>query len=146
MTLIEYIRELFKTCPLLADGRINVDFLDASHGSYSINTAPSDPIVSRYVNGDTRRQFTFEFASAEWYGAEIRQNLENVGFWEELADWIETVELPKTYENEEHQVVPILDGKEPQEMQILTSGYAFMTEADAARYQIECRLIYRQKG
>lgn len=135
MTLIEYIRELFKTCPLLADNRINVDFLDASHGSYSINTAPSDPIVQRYVNGDSRRQYTFEFASAEWYGAEIRQNLENVGFWEELADWIESVALP-----------PLDEDKEPQEIQILTSGYAFMTEADAARYQIECRLLYRQKG
>lgn len=135
MTLIEYIRELFKTCPLLADNRINVDFLDASHGSYSINTAPSDPIVQRYVNGDSRRQFTFEFASAEWYGAEIRQNLENVGFWEELADWIESVPLP-----------PLDEDKEPQEIQILTSGYAFMTEADAARYQLECRLLYRQKG
>lgn len=135
MTLIEYIRELFKTCPLLADERINVDFLEADHGSYSINTSPADPIVQRYVNGDTRRQYVFEFASAEWYGAEIRQNLENVGFWEALADWIESVPLP-----------PLDGSKEPQQLQILTSGYAFLTEADAARYQIDCRLLYRQKG
>ena len=135
MKLIDYIRELFKTCPLLAGERINVDFLDAEHGSYSINTSPADPIVERYVNGSTRRHYVFTFASTEWYGEEIRQNLDNVGFWEDLSDWIASVELP-----------PLGGGKEPQELQILTSGYAFMTEANAARYQIECRMLYKQKG
>jgi hypothetical protein len=136
MKLIEYVRTLLQSCPLLAGDRINADFLDAEHGSYSVDTSPAEPIVQRYVNGDSRRQFVFTFCSNEFYGEEIRQNLDNIGFWEDFADWLEHVPLPDT----------LGDDKTPQSIEILASGYAFMTEADAARYQIECRLLYRQKG
>lgn len=135
MTLIEYIREILKGCPLLENERINVDFLDAEHGSYSVNTSPASPIVHKYVWGSLR-QYVFTVTSNEFYGAEIRQNLDNAGFFEKFAEWLENVELPNTLE----------EGQEPQYMEVLSSGYAFLTDEDDARYQIECRLIYKQKG
>lgn len=136
MKLIDYIRELLRTCPLLIDGRINVDFLDAESGSYSVNTTPAEPIVKRFVNGSTVRQYVFTFTSAELYGEEIRQNLDNAGFWEDFTAWIETVELPQTLDA----------NQEAQQIEVLSSGYAYLTDADSARYQIECRLLYKQKG
>lgn len=135
MTLIEYIRELLKTCPLLEGERINVDFLDAEHGSYSVNTSPASPIVKRYVWGSLR-QFVFTFVTNYWYGAEIRQNLDNVGFFQQFAEWLESVPLPNT----------LPDGQTPVSLEVLSSGYAFLTEEDAGRYQIECKLNYKQKG
>lgn len=135
MTLIEYIRGVLQTCPLLENERINVDFLDAENGSYSINTSPAAPIVRRYVWGSLR-QYVFTFTTNEWYGAEIRQNLDNAGFFEAFAKWLENVDLPDT----------LAEGQEPIRCEILSSGYAFLTDEDAARYQIECRLIYKQKG
>lgn len=135
MTLIEYIRELIKTCPLLEGDRINVDFLDAEHGAYSVNTSPASPIVRKYVWGSLR-QFVFTFTSNYWYGAEIRQNLDNVGFFQSFTEWLENVELPEGLPSDQ----------EPVQMEVLSSGYAFMTDEDAGRYQIECRLVYKQKG
>lgn len=136
MKLIDYIRSLLRTCPLLENERINVDFLDADNGSYSVNTSPAAPIVKRFIDGSSIRQYVFTFSSAELYGEEIRQNLENAGFWEDFTEWIESVDLPHTLET----------GQEPQKIEVLSSGYAFMTDADSARYQIECRLLYKQKG
>lgn len=136
MKLIDYIRSLLRTCPLLENERINVDFLDAQNGSYSVNTSPAAPIVKRFIDGSSIRQYVFTFSSAELYGEEIRQNLENAGFWEDFMEWIESVTLPQSLET----------GQEPQKIEVLSSGYAFMTEADSARYQIECRLLYKQKG
>lgn len=136
MKLIDYIRALLRTCPLLEGERINVDFLDAVNGSYSVNTSPAEPIIKRFVNGNSIRQYVFTFTSAELYGEEIRQNLENAGFWEDFTAWIESVTLPQTLEPDQ----------EAQKIEVLSSGYAFMTDADSARYQIECRLIYKQKG
>ena len=136
MKLIDYIRSLLRTCPLLENERINVDFLDAENGSYSVNTSPAAPIVKRFIDGSSIRQYVFTFSSAELYGEEIRQNLENAGFWEDFMEWIESVTLPQSLET----------GQEPQKIEVLSSGYAFMTDADSARYQIECRLLYKQKG
>ena len=136
MKLIDYIRSLLRTCPLLENERINVDFLDAQNGSYSVNTSPAVPIVKRFIDGSSIRQYVFTFSSAELYGEEIRQNLENAGFWEDFMEWIESVTLPQSLET----------GQEPQKIEVLSSGYAFMTDADSARYQIECRLLYKQKG
>lgn len=136
MKLIDYIRSLLRTCPLLENERINVDFLDAENGSYSVNTSPAAPIVKRFIDGSSIRQYVFTFSSAELYGEEIRQNLENAGFWEDFTEWIESVDLPHTLETDQ----------EPQKIEVLSSGYAFMTDADSARYQIECRLLYKQKG
>lgn len=136
MKLIDYIRSLLRTCPLLENERINVDFLDAQNGSYSVNTSPAAPIVKRFIDGSSIRQYVFTFSSAELYGEEIRQNLENAGFWEGFMEWIESVTLPQSLET----------GQEPQKIEVLSSGYAFMTDADSARYQIECRLLYKQKG
>ena len=136
MKLIDYIRSLLRTCPLLENERINVDFLDAQNGSYSVNTSPAAPIVKRFIDGSSIRQYVFTFSSAELYGEEIRQNLENAGFWEDFMEWIESATLPQSLET----------GQEPQKIEVLSSGYAFMTDADSARYQIECRLLYKQKG
>ena len=91
MKLIDYIRSLLRTCPLLENERINVDFLDAENGSYSVNTSPAAPIVKRFIDGSSIRQYVFTFSSAELYGEEIRQNLENAGFWEDFTEWIESV-------------------------------------------------------
>ena len=50
-------------------------------------------------------------------------------------DWI--------YENDLNGVLPVLDGHEAISIEVLTSGYVFDADGDAARYQIQLRLIYQ---
>lgn len=69
MTLIESIRNYFLTCPLLEDGKINVDFADCVVDmSYNIDVVPGNPIVKRFVDGGRQRQVTFIFSSCEPWG------------------------------------------------------------------------------
>lgn len=132
-TLIECMREYVKTCPLLANERLNVDFLPQDAGSYSIDIPPVKAEVQKYVDGSSKRQYLFTLSSTAFYGADIRQNLDNLGFYEQFEDWIEESTLP---------VLPT--GKTALKVEALSSGYAFITGEDAARYQIQCRLIYFQ--
>lgn len=140
MRIIESIRNYIKTCPYLSEFSkgINVDFLDENTVSYSIEDVPAKPILKKYVDGSSKRQHLFIFTSRESYGSDVFQNIENSGFYEDFSNWIEL----KNNKGE----LPILEvDKESIKIETLTTGYAFETSIDKARYQIQCRLIYMQK-
>ncbi|PWX64985.1 chloramphenicol resistance protein, partial [Clostridium perfringens] len=72
------------------------------------------------------------------YGPDIINNLNNINFYENLVSWLE--EKNRTGD------LPILDGnREVEKIEILTPGYAFQTDIDKARYQIQLRLIYIER-
>lgn len=132
MTVLEAIKNYLAKCPLLAAERINADFLPPAIGSYSVELTPADPVLTRYVDGSTRRQTLFVLSSREAYGPQIRQNLENLEFFEQVSDWFET-----------SGQLPELDGgRKAQKVEAVTCGYAFDADTDQARYQMQCRLTY----
>lgn len=137
MTIIQAVREYMMSCPLLSEFNrgINVDFLEESIDSYTIEETPHEPILKRYVDGSSIRQYEFLFASRESYGPEVFQNLENNGFYEQFSEWIEE---QNTLGN-----LPIMaNSLLPQKIECVTNGYAFQTDEDKARYQIQMRLTY----
>lgn len=138
--LIESIRDYMLNCPLLAEfARVGIDYLGAEPTEYTINTIPTDPIVKHYTNGDSIRQLVFVFASREYYGPEIIENLANSDFYERLADWFEVQTRARN--------LPLLSkGRTARQIEALTSGFAFATDTVTAQYQIQCRLTYHQEG
>ena len=141
MTIIESIRDFIKQCPYLSDyyKSIGVDYLADTTVSYSIEEVPVDPIVKTYVNGDKLKQYVFIFCSKEDYSSDVRQNIENSGFYEEFEEWLSRTTRSRN--------LPIMsDGKEAQSIKAITSGYAFATDGDKAQYQIQVRLEYYQKS
>jgi len=132
-TVVECMREFLKTCPLLSGERLNVDFLPPDVGSYSIDVPPVQSLVQKYIDGTSKRQFLFTLSSTAFYGPDIRQNLDNLGFYEQFEAWLEGAALPA-----------LPEGKTAQKVEALSSGYAFLTDENAARYQIQCRLYYFQ--
>lgn len=142
MTIIESIRNFIKKCPYLEEFegaiRIGVDYLDKETTTYSIEKVPCNPIIKKYVDGSCKKQELFIFTSRESYGPDIINNLNNINFYENLVSWLE--EKNRTGD------LPILDGKrEVEKIEILTNGYAFQTDIDKARYQIQLRLIYLER-
>lgn len=143
--IIEAIRNYIRTCSCLQEFegvpglvKVNVDYLEENSTVYSIEEVPTDPIIKKYINGDSIRQFQFIFASREPYGADVLQNISNSGFYEDFANWIEA--------QNNNDNLPILDdGYESQEIKVLSPGYAFQVDVDKARYQIELRLKYYKK-
>ena len=89
----EQLRKWFKGCPALnASNRFRVDFLPENPTEYAIYSSPSTLNYKRNVLGEEvpqRVQFlNFIFASKETYGADIQQNLANLGFYDEVVMWV----------------------------------------------------------
>ena len=87
--LIDSIRTFISSCPFMQDWRVNVDYLgDAME--YSIDPLPCDPIIQRYTDGGAKKQYQFAFTSKEEYDQDARINIENSGFYEQFADWLDS--------------------------------------------------------
>lgn len=132
--IIDSVRSYIMDFPGLQDGLFCVDYLGADPTEYCIEAVPCDPIYQQYTDGDCLRQFLFVFASREFFSADVEQNTANAAFYAAFMDWI--------YENNLDGVLPVLDGHEAISIEVLTSGYVFSADGDAARYQIQLRLIY----
>ena len=135
--IIDTLRSYIRTCPLVSDGKINVDYLGAKAGEYTIDVSPETPIVKRYIDGGSLRKVNFVFGSREYYGADVLTNLENSGFYEEFSRWVEAQNVKGN--------LPSLDGgKIAQSIETLSPGYLLDSASDTAQYQIQCRLTYYQ--
>ena len=136
--IINAIREYFKSCPLLKDGYIGVDFLADGAGEYVIEPLPCDPIIKKYVGGDSRRRYDFVFASRQGYSEEVRRNIENSGLFENIAGWIE--------ESSEKGSLPQLgSGRTAYKLAVVSSGFLYSDDGnDTAVYQMQVRLEYYQ--
>ena len=134
--IIDSIRTYFLGCPLLENfAKLNVDFLGIDPTEYTIDSQPTSPVIKRYADGGTLKQYIFVFGSREYYGPDTLQNLENSGFYEQFSDWVE--------QQSNMGNLPILsENRRPLFMEVLTTGYLFDASEDNARYQIQCRLVY----
>lgn len=134
-SIIDALEKYFIGCELLKDGALRVDYLGEKPVEYTIEVLPCDPVVKRYLGGNTVRQYLFAFGSREFYSQERLQNIQNSAFYELLADWVETRSMSG--------ILPELpDGMEAQQLEVVSSGYLFDGSMTNARYQIQLRLLY----
>lgn len=136
-SIIEAVKNYMETCPLVDEfAQINVDYL-SEETDYSIEATSAETILKRYIDGSSKRQFVFVFSSKKAYGQDVLQNMENSGFYERFADWLE--------EQTKRRNLPVLPrGKRAIELTTKTHSYIVQTGYDKAQYQIECRLYYMQ--
>lgn len=131
--IIDSLRNYFKGCPYLdEDKRVNVNYIGVEM-SYSVDPLPCTPILKRYTDAGTQKQFQFQFSSKENYDEDARVNIENSGFYEKFASWLESGTMNS-----------LDDGKKPIRFEVLNSGYLYDVDGHNARYAIECRLIYEE--
>ena len=138
MTIIEAVRKYLEGCPLLNGGRLNVDFLPEEATTYSVDVVPVKPVVKAYLDGSSKRQFLFVFATRAYYGDHIRQQLDNLCLFEDFEKWVDKQTRARNFPD-------LGDGHTVQKLEVNTSGYVFAPDTDTARYQIQCRLSYFQK-
>lgn len=137
-TVMQAVRDWLKTYPEL-NGRLDVDFLDNEAETYSIDTIPCETILKRYHDGSSRRQFQFAVSSRRFYDQNIPQNLANLDFFENLADWIEGKARAR-------QLPELGESRTAQKIVITSSAYPFLvTEDGKARYQMQMRIEYYQQ-
>jgi hypothetical protein len=138
-TILGALRDYFLACPLTGDNALRIDWLPERGVAYSIDTTPATEILRRYVSGSTLRQYIFVLRSVNDYGADTLQNLANCGFFEQLASWMEIQTRAGHF--------PDLGvGRTVRSIEAQSTAYLFTTGPDTGKYQIQCRIIYFQKG
>lgn len=138
MTVIESVQKWLKTYNGLK-GRLDVDFLPEDADTYSVDTIPCEEVLKRYKDGGTMKQFQFAVSSRRFYEQNIKQNLSNLQFFEDLTTWVE--------KNARARELPAMDnGRQALKIVVTSTAYPFIVSEDGkARYQIQMRLEYYQK-
>ena len=139
MTVMESVQKWLKKYSGLS-GRLDVDFLDEDADTYSVDTIPCEEVLKRYKDGGTLKQFQFAVSSRRYYEQNIKNNLSNLQFFEDLTAWVES----KARSRE----LPTMDkGRQPLKIVVTSTAYPFIVSEDGkARYQIQLRLEYYQEG
>lgn len=140
-TNIGRLREWFRSCPALSKtNRFRVDYLAESPTEYAIYAVPSQLNTHENVLGEEVlndiQTLNFIFAMKESYGADIHQNLANLGFFDEVISWVLT-------QNALRNLPHIPEGRVKSIMPTLTP-YPAEVGSDAAKYQIQLKLTYRR--
>ena len=137
--IIEGIVAFFMQCPLLKDGVFRLNALSGKPMEYVIETGVFNPVVRRYVNGDTERIYQFHFGSREYYSLDRLTNLESGAFYEEFAQWVEAQDRMGNYPEMPEKCTP-------QALTVLSPGYVYDGALQNARYQIQLQLDYYKEA
>ena len=137
--IIENLRSYLKKCPLLKKDKINVNYLGDEPVSYAIEPMPCSPIVKRYTDGGTLRQYLFVFSSCEAYDDNALANMDVAQFFEEFENWI--------CEQDDKGIYPDLkdDKIKVTRLEVTSSGYLFNEDEKTAQFQLQLKLTFRKE-
>lgn len=83
---IELIRDFIETCPLLKNGKVNVDYIKDKPQSYSVDETPATTVLIAYPDGGSRNQILFDFSIQADFSA--LENIKNSKFCDDFTGWI----------------------------------------------------------
>lgn len=140
MSLLSSIKTYISGYSQLATGApLWVDYLGSEPIGYAIIPLPGTKVVETYLDGSSLREYPFAFQSME-LTADEAERLDNNGFYEAFADWLETQSLAGT-------LPTLASGKTAVSIEAL--GWAFIYESgesQTAIYRIQCKLTYEQRA
>lgn len=138
---LESLRSWFRECPHInKNAHFRADFLSPDPTEYALFSVPSslayhENILGEEVLEDIQSQ-NFIFSSKEFYGADTKQNIANVGFYQKVTSWI----LEKNAARE----FPEWDGGVVKSIVPTLTAYPSQVGSAAAKYQIQIRVTYRR--
>lgn len=138
MTLITSLKTYLATYSGLTSGApLWVDYLGSTPTEYGITPLAGSRIVETHIDGSTIREFPFAFQSTESTADEL-ERLENVGFYEAFADWLESQTKAGT-------LPTLATGKTATDIEATGQAYLYQQgESQTGVYQIQCKLTYKQ--
>lgn len=133
--MIEKIRKYLIENKIVDENcRVNVDFLGENPTEFAIVPISVNPIVKKYIDGSSLRQYQFQLISCNDYGADVMQNMANSKFYEDLYELIET--------NNDNGILPDIDGIES--IECLNNGAILNVTTNTARYSIQMKITYEK--
>lgn len=133
--MIEKIREYLIENKIVDENcRVNVDFLGENPTEFAIVPISVNPIVKKYIDGSSLRQYQFQLISCNDYGADVMQNMANSKFYEDLYELIES--------NNDNGILPDIEGIES--IECLNNGAILNVSTNSARYSIQMKITYEK--
>lgn len=134
--IIDSIKDYFELCPYLEGGKININCLGEKIVSYSIDNVAAEPVIKKYCDGASLKQFVFTLAIRDTYDENLAHNLKIAQFFEQLESWI--------LEQNRKGILPDIDCGLPIKIEVTKSASLYDSYIDSGRWQMEMRLVYRQ--
>lgn len=137
---VEKLREWLRTCPSIAQSKyFGADYIGENATEYSVISVPSALRYRENILGDrillSSQEQNFIFAAKVPYGADVQQNLANLGFFQDVANWIATQNKQGNF--------PDWDGGVVTAVECTNTGAPVQTGSDAARYQFQIKVTYK---
>lgn len=140
MNLVESLKNYFNTYQGLQEETIFVNFLKEKGSSFSIIPSPTQPVTRYNIDGTYEKRFTFSLVGRFNYSQEIRMNIENSSFFQELEEWL--------INNNEQDIYPDLgDGYRALGISVISNGYLLGISPDGktGQYEIRFELQYEKE-
>lgn len=138
----EQLRAWFRTCPVILDtNRFRVDYLAEAPTEYAIYAVPTainyhENVLGEEIPNDIQT-LNYIFASKESYGADVQQNLANMGFYDSVVAWIMTQNAIRNF--------PQMSGGVVKSIVPTLTAFPVEVGSDSAKYQIQLRLTYKRQ-
>lgn len=133
--IIKSIQEFVMICPYFQEGVHNTLADPELKVECSVDPVNGETVYRKYTDGSLLRQYLFNLTSKNIYDADSRNEIAATGFSQCFEEWLE--------QQNQNEVYPLLDGYTPVRTETISSGYLDLDETGLARYQIQCRLIYK---
>ena len=129
---MELIKEFIETCPLLENGKVNLDFIDGEPESYSLDETPVTPELIVFPDGGRRLQIQFDFSIQASFS--VLENIKNSKFCDDFLNWV--------YEQNKIDNLPKIDGI--CWIKCLGRGTILQTTTTTAIYVIPMQVVYEE--
>lgn len=143
MNTTENLRLWLRSCPAISNAdRFGVDFAGQDPTEYTIYSSPSTIRYKKDILGevymDPIQEVNYIFACVFPFSMDILQNLDNLGFFTTITEWIyqqnKAKNFPEIAEGIVTSIMPTL------------SPYVFEAGSDSGRYQIQLKISYRRRS
>ena len=139
---LEQLRAWFRNCPAIQnENRFRIDYLSENATEYALYAVPSSIAYHENVLGEDVpsdiQTINYIFASKESYGADVQQNLANLGFYDAIVEWI--IEQNNTHN------FPQINGGTVKSIVPTLTAYPATIGSDSAKYQIQIKMTYRRR-
>ena len=114
--------------------KINTNFLDKDIENYSLDKLPVSPVVSIWIDDSGVYRDVYNFRSRKVYGADVIDNLSNIGFFEEFER--------KIYKNNKNKILPEIEGIES--IECLNCGALSRAGTQTAEFAIQIQINYEE--
>ena len=127
----KYLFDVINTLTTDRNYQINADFL-GNVGDFSLNKIPTNSKIEKWIICTTKNQDTYSFRSRKAYSKDTMNNLQNIGFFEDLENKINS--------NNDNGILPEIDGIE--NIVCLSCGSLNIANTNDAIFDIQIQITY----